>query len=879
MPSWHLRHVSYDKMEALVLLLLFCTVPGYSHTLQPRAGVAQRTHQSGLRDVSILAEEREHGGNTDKQEMSLETNPARRPVRTVAERGGDGEDVRGREERIETFSQSAILREGEKREDGLDLVSPRTSTIHSDTTKKWSPNSRQQEDEKYEKLRQEERESELVAGISLYETRGDTYEDEKTILGDEMAEKGEDIKYARHNEGIERENEDHAQVPLSRTSSAQVGTETKMAATIQIITRSQNPPTLPPPPREHHHVPARILVTDTQVLLPVSPLPPSSHTSVSPQSFPPAVTLPSPAVSTAVPGEVRSVSLLEDVLFEVLQTPGHHRGQNRPDSKAGPHLEEGIDQKIWFKPVRSELNTTHEAQEINTVVQAGSTFAASAHTATPTPNAAQLVFKESSSEEPNPTPDSTAKRVRFTHEPNTTQPTDRPKSNKPGENDTGASPPRPQGPKPSEQPRPTAAKTPSTGPTKINRGGKKSKEKKRKNASETQRKEEVTAPAYFPYFMDNYCPPECACYGRVVQCSDKGVDKVPYGIPYNSRYILLMNNHIDSIQPDLLSQYVSMEFLVLSNNLLTDGAIEGAFEGVPALKRLYLERNLLEGVPTDLPASLEELRLDDNHLAVMSEAAWAQCPGLLVLSLSNNSLGSESESLPDAVLSPLRQLRTLNLNHNQLTQVPLGLPLSVKELYLKGNHIEQFRGGAFDGTAELLVLDLSANALTNKGLVRDSLLNATLLESLNLEGNKLKQVPRHLPSSLKTLNLKGNFISSIKKAAFSNMKNLEHLGLARNTISRVALGAFRTLPILHQLDLGHNTLLHVPRQLPRGLRSVALAHNKIQAVPRDAFCWGEKSGSPSRLVHVQLQHNFIDMGKLDAQAFTCLRGFQVVHFY
>uniref|UniRef100_A0AAQ5XH33 Wu:fc23c09 n=1 Tax=Amphiprion ocellaris TaxID=80972 RepID=A0AAQ5XH33_AMPOC len=251
----------------------------------------------------------------------------------------------------------------------------------------------------------------------------------------------------------------------------------------------------------------------------------------------------------------------------------------------------------------------------------------------------------------------------------------------------------------------------------------------------------------------------------LVQCSDKGVNTVPYGIPYNARYILLMNNHINSIQLDLFNDYTSMEFLVLSNNQLTDGAIEGAFEGIPALKRLYLDKNLLKSVPNDLPVSLEE----------------------------------------------------------------------------------------------------------------DSLLNATHLESLNLEGNRLKQVPRHLPPSLKTLNLQGNLISSIKKATFSSLKNLEHLGLARNKIFKVAPGAFRTLSVLHQLDMSHNTLRQVPRQLPQGLHSVALTHNKIQSVPRDAFCWGNKS--LSGLVQVQLEHNLIDLGKLDAQAFRCLRGFQVVHFY
>lgn len=62
---------------------------------------------------------------------------------------------------------------------------------------------------------------------------------------------------------------------------------------------------------------------------------------------------------------------------------------------------------------------------------------------------------------------------------------------------------------------------------------------------------------------------------------------------------------------------------MLSNNRLTDGAIEGAFEGIPALKHLSLDRNCLEIVPIELLHSLEELRLDNNQLSVMSQAA---CP-------------------------------------------------------------------------------------------------------------------------------------------------------------------------------------------------------------------------------------------------------------
>ncbi|RXN17739.1 extracellular matrix 2-like protein [Labeo rohita] len=400
------------------------------------------------------------------------------------------------------------------------------------------------------------------------------------------------------------------------------------------------------------------------------------------------------------------------------------------------------------------------------------------------------------------------------------------------------------------------------------------------NKFKRERKLKPTTPSYFPYFEDHYCPPECSCYGRVVQCSDKDLGKIPYGIPYNSRYILLMNNHIDSIQLKLLSEYDSMEFLVLSSNRLTDETIEGAFEGIKSLKRLYIERNLLQSVPNDLPVTLEELRLDGNQVRVMSDAAFGRCPNLLILSLSNNSLGNKSSTVPPGVLLPLGKLRTLTLSYNHLASVPLQLPLSLRELYLRGNRIQRLQGDMFWGAAELQVLDLSVNRLTDKGLGKASLLNASRLESLNLEGNLLKQVPLHLPRSIKTLNLEGNFISTIGKDAFISMPQLEHLGLSRNKITKVALGVFRVLPLLHQLDMSYNTLQQIPRQLPLWLHSATFSHNKIRVIPRDAFCWGRGNKSPlSRLVRVHLEYNMIDLGHLDTLAFRCLRGFQVVQFY
>lgn len=49
-----------------------------------------------------------------------------------------------------------------------------------------------------------------------------------------------------------------------------------------------------------------------------------------------------------------------------------------------------------------------------------------------------------------------------------------------------------------------------------NRGGKSVKvsESKEKRKTKTPKTKEDAPPTHFPYFQDDYCPPECACYGR-----------------------------------------------------------------------------------------------------------------------------------------------------------------------------------------------------------------------------------------------------------------------------------------------------------------------------------------------------------------------------
>lgn len=406
-------------------------------------------------------------------------------------------------------------------------------------------------EKKKQELLEEERESKLVAGISRHEViRGKSQQDGEKMLtlkeenvevdykeiengeGNKRAEEGEDIKNANHDELAEREKEDNIVVsnvtpPLS-TVSAQLGSESEIPATIQIITKSPNPP----PSVHYYNVPPLLPVTPTQVPTAFSH-PPTPSAKVSTQFFPPSVTFSNPRTinhilaSTVSPGKVKTVSLLEELFTEVLQNPGHHRKQNELEVKASPNLEDVMVKNILRKPARKE--TTHKAgdrREINTVVQPKeSEFISKMQGVTLKPKEAKFTTNNPKPTQKSNENNSTVKPVKLTHKPNSTQPTGKPKTVKLMENDTKptvkqnkASPAQPQLTKVQL----TTAKTPSVKPMKINRGSKnktikKSKEKGRKKDNKTQKPSkmrEVTMPTHFPYFMDNYCPPDCACYGR-----------------------------------------------------------------------------------------------------------------------------------------------------------------------------------------------------------------------------------------------------------------------------------------------------------------------------------------------------------------------------
>ncbi|XP_043943053.1 lumican-like [Protopterus annectens] len=336
-----------------------------------------------------------------------------------------------------------------------------------------------------------------------------------------------------------------------------------------------------------------------------------------------------------------------------------------------------------------------------------------------------------------------------------------------------------------------------------------------------------------------------------------------------------MNNKISFIQLDLLSEYISLEFLVLNNNNLTDGAVEGAFEGMQTLTRLYMDENYLSSIPADLPPTLQELRLNNNNITHMSKLAFAQCVGLKSISLNNNSI--TDESVVEGPFKDLKHLQIMHINYNFLETVPSNITMSLKELHLKGNRITSIPDDVFDTTAELQVLNLSHNKIINEKIRKKAFYYMIKLEHINLGYNNLSSVPKRLPQSLKTMLFEGNSIMYIKKGSIRHLINLEQVNFSNNKITAVAASAFKGLSSLRHLDISNNQLTEVPRQLPLTLQTAFLYNNHIDSVPRDSFC--RKQRTESHLILVRLEGNKISNSNIDVTSLRCLRGYQVAYFY
>ncbi|XP_032999190.1 trophoblast glycoprotein [Lacerta agilis] len=245
-------------------------------------------------------------------------------------------------------------------------------------------------------------------------------------------------------------------------------------------------------------------------------------------------------------------------------------------------------------------------------------------------------------------------------------------------------------------------------------------------------------------------------------------------------------------------------------------------------------------------------------------AGWLEPLLLLLVVLSGWVLAQQTADCPGTCdcSEPARTVKCINRN---LTEVPVGLPHYVRNLFLMGNHIQNISSASFpsESLLELSSLNLSGNRL--QWVEAGAFARLPSLKQLDLSDNALLDLsPMALgntSSPLEELNLRNSLYNNsyvtavaqlLQQEAFLNLKRLD---LSENNLLYLPQGMFAALHSLQHLDLQNNSLvsLHgVTLENLRQLQSFNLSGNALKRLRNSTLL--QLRGLP-RLASLNLTHN------------------------
>ncbi|XP_053130577.1 oligodendrocyte-myelin glycoprotein [Hemicordylus capensis] len=155
----------------------------------------------------------------------------------------------------------------------------------------------------------------------------------------------------------------------------------------------------------------------------------------------------------------------------------------------------------------------------------------------------------------------------------------------------------------------------------------------------------------------------------------------------------------------------------------------------------------------------------------------------------------------DHQLTRFANLRTLDVSHNGLLNLPAHLPRSLWEIYATHNAIRVLQKLDTAYQWNLRVLDVSGNLVERAVLINNTL---SSLRYLNLSSNKLWTVPTNMPHHTETVDLSDNFLTQILPGTLVRLSQLAQLYLHNNKFTYIPDRAFDQLARLELLTLYNN---------------------------------------------------------------------------
>ncbi|XP_045123906.1 chaoptin-like [Portunus trituberculatus] len=341
---------------------------------------------------------------------------------------------------------------------------------------------------------------------------------------------------------------------------------------------------------------------------------------------------------------------------------------------------------------------------------------------------------------------------------------------------------------------------------------------------------------------------QCTCSNTgpdlgLVFCDNVELGRVPEELNNTKIHTLtLRSNNLRSLD-EYAFYSTGMWRLEVRHNALLE-IPEKAFHGLErSLWELDLQYNDLTRLPRDALRKLRKLKTLDLTGNFISDLTLEDFQGyetsLQTLVLAENSL----TLIPEGIFRTLDNLRTLNLRGNNIltinAQAFQGVSSQLAHINLANNLLPNIPFKAISSVPSLQTLNLARNRIS---LTFDVLYTGSLsMDTLVLDFNQIETLPPYSFQNFGTVNrtsLRGNPLTHINDDAFKDAK-IKELYLHDSDLWSISDNAFRGLEsTLQTLDLSYNNLSSIPSQAIdnlASLRSLSISNNKLSLDPTEAF--------------------------------------------
>ncbi|XP_008689085.2 extracellular matrix protein 2 isoform X3 [Ursus maritimus] len=243
----------------------------------------------------------------------------------------------------------------------------------------------------------------------------------------------------------------------------------------------------------------------------------------------------------------------------------------------------------------------------------------------------------------------------------------------------------------------------------------------------------------------------------------------------------------------------------------------------------------LTQIPLLTAPEITSLELIGNSITDIPDGAFNGLPNLERLDLSNNNITSPGTG-PKA-FKVLKKLIRLNMDGNNLAEIPSELPSALEELKINENRLQAINEESLSDLNQLVTLELEGNNLSETNVNPLAFKSLKSLAYLRLGRNKFRIIPQGLPASIEELYLENNQIEEITEICFNHTRKINVIVLRYNKIeeNRIAPLAWINQENLESIDLSYNKLYHVPSYLPKSLLHLVLLGNQIERIPGYVF--------------------------------------------